>query len=48
MKNLYILTDALEYIEKNICDDIHSGGTHCGSCKVRRPPRVISGESSRR
>ncbi len=32
MKNFYILTDALEYIEKNICKDFHSRevADHCG------------------
>jgi len=32
MKNFYILTDALEYIEKNICEDFHSQevADYCG------------------
>ncbi len=32
MKNFYILTDALEYIEKNICEDFHSKDVadYCG------------------
>ncbi len=32
MKNFYILTDALEYIEKNICEDFHSRDVadYCG------------------
>ena len=32
MKNFYILTDALTYIEKNICEDFHCQkvADHCG------------------
>lgn len=32
MKNFYVLTDALEYIEKNICEDFESQAVadHCG------------------
>ena len=33
MKNFYILTDALAYIEKNICEDIDSQSV-ADSCGV--------------